>query len=122
MSRPSTKKVEFYYGGELVRQVTDTDTARAVEAYNGIYNKIDNFKITKEDAKSKRSGFIRTTYTAVSSEFKIRCIKEYVPGVSKFDDGASYECDILNTKTNKLEVLVGGVPAMYYKLFSEHAK
>jgi len=120
--KPKLKQVEFYSGGELVKMVTDAETARAIGTYKDIYNKINCFIITSYMLKPRREGFVREAFIAQSHKLKIMCTKEYLPNVPQILDGARYECGILNTKSNKLEMVHGGVQVLYYNLFREHTK
>lgn len=122
MSRTATKEVEFYTEGELVKTVTDKETARAIGIYKDVYNKIESFNITSHILPAKRLGFVREAYQAKSHRLKILCFKEYLPNVPEELDAAHYECGILNTKTDKFERIDGGVQVLFYKLFRGRTK
>ena len=130
MSRPDTKEVEFITDGQTIKTVTDKETARAIGMYKDIYNKIQNFDISSRMLPSKRVGFVREVFCAQSHRLKIVCIKEYVPNVPEIVASPRYECAILNTKSDKFEMvknteierLSGGVPSLYYKLFCGRTK
>ena len=116
------KRVEFYDNGELIKMVTDAETARAIGQFKDICNKIHCFAITSYTLKPRREGFVREAFVAQSHKLKIMCTKEYLPNVPQILNGARYECGILNTKSNKLEMVHGGVQVLYYNLFREHTK
>jgi hypothetical protein len=130
MSKQATREVEFYTDGELVKTVTDKETARAIGAYKDVYNKIQSFDITSCILPGKRDGFVRHAIQAKSPKIKILCIKEYMPNMPEEFDGAQYQCGIMHTKTKQTEVVAngalerhyGGIPMLYYKLFNEHTK
>ncbi len=122
MSKTATREVEFYTEGELVKTVTDAETARAIGMYKDVYNKIQSFDITTCILPPKRVGFTRVAIQAKSHKLRILCIKEYLKNAPEILDGAQYECGILNMKSDKFERVDGGVPMLYYKLFSEHIK
>ena len=116
------KRVEFYDNGELIKMVTDAETARAIGQFKDIRNKIHCFAIASYTLKPRREGFVREAFVAQSHKLKIMCTKEYLPNVPQILNGARYECGILNTKSNKLEMVHGGVQVLYYNLFREHTK
>lgn len=126
MSRQATREVEFYTEGKLVKTVTDAETARAIGCYKDVYNKITRFDITACPMPAKRDGFTRIVIQAQSHGLRILCSKEYIPNVPEILDGAQYECVILNRKNNTVDTVpnnvierhYGGVPMLYYKLFS----
>ena len=130
MSRRAIREVEFFTEGKLVKTVTDAETARAISFYKSVYNQITSFNIVARDLPPKREGFVRIARQAQSHSLRILCIKEYMPNVPEFMSGATYDCGILNRKTNqtalvpdyKIERHYGGVPMLYYKLFREHIK
>ena len=121
-NKPLLKNVEFYSDGELIKMVTDAETARAIGMYNDVYNKIQYFTITSQTMKPRREGFVREAFIAQSHRLKIMCTKEYLPNVPQILNGAQYECGILNTKSNKFEMVGGGVQVLYYNLFRERTK
>ena len=130
MSKPAIREVEFFTDGQLVKTVTDAETARAIGTYKDVYNKIQSFDISTQSGPSNRPGFVREVYFAQSHRLKIVCIKEFLPDVPEILNGARYECGILNKKSDKLEVVKkneferfsGGVPMLYYKLFRGRIK
>lgn len=122
MSRQSLRNVEFYTEGKLVKTVTDTETARAIEAYKKVYNTIDKFHITSRTIPAERDDFVQTAILAQSGDLQIICVKEYLPDVPEIIDGAQYSCGISNSKGGKFKNIGGGVPVLYYKLFHGRTK
>ena len=122
MSKQAIRHVEFYSGGKLIKTTTDAETARAIGMYKDVYNKIEHFEITSRILIPKRSGFVRKAFQAQSPRLRIICIKEYLPNVPEILQGATYECGIINKKTQEYQIVQGGVETLYYELFNEHIR
>ena len=127
MSKTSIREVDFYDAkGNLVKTVTDAETARQIGQYKDTYNKIKSFVIMSYTVQTKQilvnSKFDCNTLVARSPRMQIMCIKEYMSGMPEFMNGAQYACRITNVKTGKHEDLTGGVAALYYDLFRGRVK
>ena len=122
MSKTETVNVEFYDNGKLVKTMTDIQTARAINKYNEVYNKIQYFDIQSGTVPAKHNGFVCQTFVAKHGDTKIVCAKEFLPNVPEILSCAQYKCGVKNTKDGKFENVGGGVQVLYYKLFSGHTK
>lgn len=131
MSKPAKREVSFYTEGMLVETVTDRETARAIRQYKSVYNQIDSYSIASTFLNyNNKDGFVYKAIQAQSRRLRILCIKKYIPNVPETCDDATYECAIFHRKNQTKELIqntaiekyYGGVPMLYYKLFSEHIK
>ena len=122
MKKPITRRVEFYSEGKKIVAEADIKTARAIDVYKMVYNKVHDFDIKTRTIDGTHDGCVRDAIYAQSSKLKIVCTKEYVPNVPEIVCAPRYTCGIANIRDNKFEFVPITVSVLYYKLFSERIK
>ncbi len=122
MKQPVTRKVEFYTNGKKVVIEADLKTARAIDVYKMVYNKVQNFDIKTRTFPGTHDGCICDVILAQSRKFKIVCTKEYIPNVPEIISAPQYTCGIANTRDNKFVNVPCGVSVLYYELFRGRVK
>ena len=122
MKEQITRKVEFYADGKKITAEADLKTARAIDVYKIVYNKIKNFDIKARTIPGTHDGWMREIIFAKSHKIKIVCTKEFMPDVPEIICNPRYTCGIANANNNKFVPVPGGVSVLYYELFNGRIK